>query len=279
MGYCDTYTPVTTRIATTTTTTPPPPPEQICWSVGDPHVKQFDGTLFDTHANGWRTLYGKGDLKIEVEQATFGHTPGGVAVNRAVRYSTDGGATWDELLQDGQLLSSGGTKQFVHPNVKLTVGSSDYSQYSWARVPHLYNVYVTTSEYTDATGQCTEGKLAYQRVRLRSRRLVTSDGVSFPSGDDVQVTEQMAEEACAGLGEQRDNCITDLRMVNKPEAVAKITEDYETVESTVETLATTTTTTTTSKNDADGMPEVVVDSSAMTHLCMSVLALTTFLVF
>ena len=56
------------------------------------------------------------------------------------------------MLQNGQLLSSGETKQFVQPNVKLTVESSDYSQYDWAIIPHIYNVYVTTSEYTDATG-------------------------------------------------------------------------------------------------------------------------------
>merc|ERR1712187_891061 len=83
-----------------------------CYSVGDPHLRKFDGTRFDTHVNGWKTLYAKGELRIELEQATWRSTPGGVAVNRAVRYSTDGGSTWAETLQDGQLLSAGYTKLF-----------------------------------------------------------------------------------------------------------------------------------------------------------------------
>merc|ERR1712032_482094 len=93
-----------------------------------------------------------------------------------------------------------------------------------------------------------------------------SDGVEFPSGDDVKVSKEMAEEACAGLGEQRDNCITDLRMVNEPDAVTKIKEDFETVEKTVEKLETSATTT------------MIVDSSPITHLCFSVLALATLIV-
>ena len=196
---------------------------------------------------------------------------------------------------------------YVNPNVKLTVTSGDYSQYAWARVKHIYNVYVTTSEYSDATGQCTQGKLPKLPGRLGGRRLENSDGVRFPSGDDVKVSKQQAEEACAGLGEQKDNCVTDLRMVNEPDAVAKIKEDFEEVESTLKKLTTTTTTTTTmstttttmsttttkamdnkpidgdneeSGDDGDGTTTklAVVDASGMTHLCVTVLALVTLVV-
>merc|ERR1712187_404449 len=212
------------------------------------------------------------------------------AVNRAVRYSTDGGSTWAETLQDGQLLSAGYTKQFSDSDVKLTVTSCDYSRYAWASVKHIYNVFVTTSEYDGATGQCTQGKLR--------RRLESSDGVKFPSGNDVKVSKKMAEEACAGLGEQRDNCITDLRMVNEPDAVTKIKEDFDTVESTVTKLEATTTTTTTpsvttptesttttpptetttTTPPTETTTNVVVNSSTMTRLCVSTLALMTLLV-
>jgi len=155
----------------TTPTTKPPKIPKTCYSLGDPHLKQFNGVTFDSHAAGWKTLYAKGNLKIQLEQAKWNTR--GVAVNRAVRYSTNGGTTWDETVQDGQLLSSGVIKNFNNPKVKLTVNSADYSRYAWAKVKRIYNVYVTTSEYDGATGQCTQGKLR--------RRLRTSDGIEFPS--------------------------------------------------------------------------------------------------
>merc|ERR1711896_119219 len=92
----------------------------------------------------------------------------------------------------------------------LTVNTGDYSRYSWAQVKHIYNVYVTTSDYAGATGQCTQGKL---RRRLDSD---ASDGVAFPSGNAVKVSKEQAEQACAGLTDQQANCETDLRMVNEP---------------------------------------------------------------
>merc|ERR1712157_659889 len=69
-----------------------------------------------------------------------------------------------------------------------------------------------------------------------------SDGIEFPSGNDVKVSKQRAEAACAHLGEQKQNCETDLRMVNEPDAIDKITQDFDTVESTVQRLEATTTT-------------------------------------
>merc|ERR1712003_77546 len=219
---------------TTTSTAAAPKTPKTCYSVGDPHLKKFNGAKFDSHSVGWKTLYAKGNLNIQLEQAKWNTR--GVAVNRAVRYSTDGGATWDETVQDGQLLGSGAIKIFANPQVKLTVHSADYSQYTWARVKRIYNVYVTTSEYDGATGQCTQGQLR--------RRLRTSDGIEFPSGNDVKVSKQRAEAACAHLGEQKQNCETDLRMVNEPDAIDKITQDFDTVESTVQKLEATTTTNT-----------------------------------
>merc|ERR1712130_1060718 len=126
---------------------------------------------------------------------------------------------------------------------------------TWARVKRIYNVYVTTSEYDGATGQCTQGKLR--------RHLDTSDGIKFPSGNDVKVSEQRARDACAHLSEQKENCVTDLRMVNEPDAVAKMTKDFETVETTVKRLeaTTTTTSTTTSTTTETSTPAKVTETS------------------
>merc|ERR1712003_231792 len=253
---------------TTTSTAAAPKTPKTCYSVGDPHLKKFNGAKFDSHSVGWKTLYAKGNLNIQLEQAKWNTR--GVAVNRAVRYSTDGGATWDETVQDGQLLGSGAIKIFANPQVKLTVHSADYSQYTWARVKHIYNVYVTTSEYDGATGQCTQGQLR--------RRLRTSDGIEFPSGNDVKVSEQRANDACANLSEQKQNCVTDLRMVNEPDVIDKMTKDFETVETTVKKLEATTTTTTTVETSttttaAATTTTAVVDSTTTTHVGFSVLVM------
>merc|ERR1712003_508503 len=257
---------------TTTSTAAAPKTPKTCYSVGDPHLKKFNGAKFDSHSVGWKTLYAKGNLNIQLEQAKWNTR--GVAVNRAVRYSTDGGATWDETVQDGQLLGSGAIKIFANPQVTLTVHSADYSQHTWARVKRIYNVYVTTSEYDGATGQCTQGQLR--------RRLDTSGGIEFPSGNDVKVSKQRAEAACAHLGEQKQNCETDLRMVNEPDAIGKITQDFDTVESTVQRLEATTTTnaatepSTSAKVTAPATITAedvvkIADAATTTHLCFSVL--------
>merc|ERR1739848_884817 len=246
----------TTTTATKTTTTVTTARVKVpktCYSVGDPHLKKFDGVAFDSHAVGWKTLYAKGNLKIELEQAKFKTGGVGVAVNRAVRYSTNGGTSWDEMLEAGALLSSGATKTFSNPNVKLTVSMGDFSRFSWAQVGHIYNAYVTTSDYAGATGQCTQGKL---RRRLDRD---TSDGVTFPSGTAVKVSKDQAEQACAGLTDQKANCVTDLRMVNEPAAVEKITQDFEQVETTMTTLKV--------------IDQLTVDGATTKHFCWSALAL------
>merc|ERR1712151_811840 len=179
-------------------------------------------------------------------------------------------------MGDGQLLGSGAIKIFANPRVTLTVHSADYSQHTWATVKRIYNVYVTTSEYDGATGQCSQGQLR--------RRLDTSDGIEFPSGDDVKVSKQQAKAACAHLREQKQNCETDLRMVNEPDAIAKITKDFDTVERPVQRLEATTTTNTateastsakvtaaTTTPTEDGVK--IADAATTTHLCFSVLVM------
>merc|ERR1739848_264838 len=264
-----TTTTATKTTATTTTTGVKVP--KTCYSVGDPHLKRFNGVAFDSHAVGWKTLYAQANLKIEAEQAKWKSSAVGVAVNRAVRYSTDGGTSWDEMLEDGALLSSGATKTFTNPNVKLTVNSADFSRFSWAQVGHIYNAYVTTSDYAGATGQCTQGKL---RRRLDRD---TSDGVTFPSGTAVKVSKDQAEQACAGLTDQKANCVTDLRMVNEPAAVEKIAQDFEQVETTVTKLKVV------DQVTVDGtttkiVDQVVVDGATTKYLCWSALALIIGLV-
>jgi hypothetical protein len=221
--------PTTTHVSLGTTTAAK---RQTCYSVGDPHVQMFNGAKFDTHTNGWKTLYAKGSLHIQVEQATWRKTGGGVAINRAVRYSTDGGKTWDETVEGGALLSSGSTKLFRSPDVTLTVGSGDYSSVSWASDKYIYNVFVTTSEYgSGATGQCVQGKL-----RRRLREAANSDGVVFPSGGEVKVTKEQAQVACAGLSGQKENCLIDVRMANDPAVTDLITKGFVGVEATLSTL-------------------------------------------
>merc|ERR1712072_1301602 len=125
----------------------------------------------------------------------------------------------------------------------------------WAPHKYMYHVYVTTSEYTGATGQCSQGKLRRRRLDVSGG---TSGGVAFPSGNEVKVSKEQAEAACAGLKEQKQNCVTDMRMVNEPEAVVKIREDFQTVETTVKAL--------------EAASLAVVSGATTTHLRFAALA-------
>merc|ERR1711964_896226 len=51
-------------------------------------------------------------------------------------------------------------------------------------------------------------------------------------------TKEAAEEACAGLKEQKQNCITDVRMANEPSHTQLIKEDFARVEATVQWIDT-----------------------------------------
>merc|ERR1719263_178716 len=104
-----------------------------------------------------------------------------------------------------------------------------------------------------------------------------SDGVTFPSGTAVKVSKDQAEQACAGLTDQKANCVTDLRMVNEPAAVEKIAQDFEQVETTVTKLKVV------DQVTVDGtttkiVDQVVVDGATTKYLCWSALALIIGLV-
>jgi len=223
--------------------------------------------VFTSHAVGTKTLFAKGNLRIDLEQAAWKKTGGGT-INRQVKYSTNGGKSWRAAGQTGPKMD-GYMVQFTEPNVQLSIHSSDYTGYAWSDVKYVYNVYILTEDITDVTGQCVQGKSPGRRARLRGRRLESSDGVTFPSGDDVKVSKAMAEEACAGLGKLSDSCVTDLRLVNEFDAVEKIAGDYVTVAAASPSSAISVPTTTAVVSGSD---------FTMTHLCLSVVTLVTLLV-
>merc|ERR1712226_875977 len=212
MDYCKTY-------------KPPVQPVKTCKSVGDPHVYPFEKTRFDTHRPGWVTLYKKGKLIIDAEQKVWASNNQGVAINRAVRYSTDGGVKFT-TLQNGQK----GDVDFAGHSVKLTVRVQDYSSRRNinADCKFIYDLFVTTNNYAGASGQCVEGKLATDK----------GDQLPFPSGNDVRVTEAQAKMACANIADAdlRSDCMTDVRMVNDPDVTDKLVDGFKTVEATDKVL-------------------------------------------
>merc|ERR1739848_585487 len=162
---------------------PVPKPVKTCYSVGDPHFKTFAGAVFDSHNPGWKPMYSKGDLQIELNQLQFvKNRPvpnNGPAVNAAIKYTVDGGNNW-ETRTAGELLGPNKNQPelyFAQFDVKLKVVSRDYSRFAWAQQATFYDVWITTSEYDGAKGQCVEGKL---------RRLgESSGGVFFPANPKV----------------------------------------------------------------------------------------------
>jgi len=207
---------------------PPVKAVRTCKSVGDPHVYPFEKTHFDTHIPGWVTLYKKGKLIIDAEQKVWASNNQGVAINRAVRYSTDGGVKFT-TLQNGQK----GDVDFPDHSVKLTVRVQDYSSRRNinADCKFIYDLFVTTNNYAGASGQCVEGKLASDK----------SDQLPFPSGNGVRVTETQAKAACAAISDAdlRADCVTDVRMVNDPDVTGKLVDGFKTVEATDKALRTT----------------------------------------
>ena len=201
---------------------------KICYSVGDPHIQTFEGDSFDTHQNGWKLLYSKGKLKIELEQALWNPGVSNASINKAVRYSEDNGTNW-VTRQGGELLGPEKDEEFIvfsNPNVKLTVNSPDYSNFSWAQDKRIYDVFVSTNEYEGAKGQCVTDK---------SRRLLeTSGGVNFPV--NASVSKEQAISACSLLTSQQQNCVTDVRMANDIHAVDFIAEAFVQVEYTQDKL-------------------------------------------
>merc|ERR1719181_1459667 len=215
-----TTTTTSTKAAPVTTTAP----VKTCKSVGDPHVYPFVKAQFDTHLAGWTTLYKKGNLVIAAEQKVWSTSNQGVAINRAVRYSTDGGATYT-TLQNGQ------SDQVNFPTVKLVARARDFRtrRNIHADCKFIYDIFITTSDYAGATGQCVEGKLQGD----------TSDQVAFPSGANVRVTVPQAQAACAVISDPalRADCVTDVRMINDPAVTKTVVDGFLDVEAVDKALA------------------------------------------
>lgn len=174
-------------------------------------------------------MYAKGNLRIEVEQAAWNPNVSAAAINRAIRYSTDAGANYI-TRSNGELLGDNKDKNeeiFPNPKVKLTVRSPDYSNLTWASDARIYDVFVSTNEYDDDVGgQCVQGY---------SRRLAEqSGGVDFPTNPKVSKEEAM--QACAGMGSQKQNCVTDIRMANDVKAISLVVEAFVAVEQTQKQL-------------------------------------------
>merc|ERR1711959_528792 len=201
-------------------------PAKTCYSVGDPHLSSFAGARFDSHVAGWQTLYAKGQLKIEAEQAKWRSGNTGVAINRAYRVTYNGQVTQGH---GGQMPTSNGVMQFTSPAVKLTVQAVDFTRLAWAVEKFIYNIFVTTADTVGAEGLCTRG----------SRRRLDESKPAFPT--NPLVSEQQAIAACAGLETQSDNCVTDVRMSNDPGAIDVISKSFKVVEETVERLEPSTT--------------------------------------
>jgi len=234
---------------------------KTCKSVGDPHIHPFVTATFDNHDIGWKTLYTKGDLMIQANQQIW-LTTRNVAVNAAVRYTTNArgdlsaASTWQEphgqTLENpmkapiptsaakfsdpsttrGKLIEEN-IIEFPDNHLTLQVVASDWRKLSNVH-PDLgfsYDIWVTTNDYDGAKGQCVDGEAGQNAVMVRLRRsLEDSDGVPFPK--DVKVTKTKAKEACAAISDPglKENCVTDIRMVNDPEFVDKVVSGFKNVE-------------------------------------------------
>merc|ERR1712048_1547111 len=181
----------------------------------------FEKSHFDTHFTGWVTLFESGDLIIETEQKVWAADNVGPAINRAVRYSTDGGATYT-TMENGQAHNV----DFWEKKVQLTVQVQDYSSRSNIHddCQFIYDVFITTQYYAEASGVCVN----VNGTALEGK----SEQIPFPT--TVQVSEDEAKDACKVIEdlELQADCVTDVRMVNDPSITAKLVTGFKNVETT-----------------------------------------------
>merc|ERR1712080_120465 len=129
-----------------------------------------------------------------------------------------------------------------------------------------------------AKGQCAEDELR-RRLRLEKEN---SGGVPFPA--NPLVTKEEAMQACASLGSQMNNCVTDVRMANNPKATSVITQVFVEVENVLKRLKETPTTTksggddtTTTTTASPSTTTSSLSSTTTTSVCLSVFAMLTVL--
>jgi hypothetical protein len=207
---------------------------------------------FTDHTVGWKTLYQKLDLIVQVYQRRWvGKTSGGpvVASNTAVRFSSHGGKTYTEMSKGEVINNKNPVFNIVgHHGMEASSQKHFPNYFLWVRVTArdfkavsgstendiIYDVHVTTSDYDGATGQCVEGK----RRRLGDNSGGLGLGL-YPTGSDVKVTEAEAEQACASIVDLalRANCVTDIRMYNDPKAPKVVAAAYVSVERIDDSLA------------------------------------------
>jgi len=183
-------------------TTDAQPETKTCMSVGDPHIKAFNGTAFDIHSLGWHLLYERKGVKIE----TF-HTP----IKPTSTMASNGG--WRMSVND-VIVGEGGADGYVPPDNGVLYIVDPFTIYisvhTWrpSDGSSWYNIFITTSWYGDATGLCADEE-------------VVADVLELPEDEQVTVDQAMAQKICANAGLldmgdifQFDNCVADGMLMN-----------------------------------------------------------------
>jgi len=172
-----------------------------CHSIGDPHIKAFNGTKFDNHSPGWQLLYEKGRAKVESFHDLF--LPGTLAMsNTKWRVSYD-----NEVVAEGEggmVPPDDGVVFLYDPMTWIRVQVSemhDPTSANGIENRFIYNIFITTSHYGGAFGLCADTD-------------VQNEEPIFP--DEPRVTDEAARAVCGGLlgSELFDDCVADAKLFN-----------------------------------------------------------------
>ena len=168
-----------------------------------------------------------GRVKIEAEHAKIRPNRKNLMNNRAWRISYDNQIL--EQGEDGVIPSNNGKVTLFDPMVEVRITAH---QARWLEHENkfYYNIFITTSDYKDASGLCTTAE-------------VVNESPEFP--ENPTITVAAAEAACAALvgTDEYDDCVADLRLIDDIDAVddivgaaataaaveERLVEDFETV--------------------------------------------------
>jgi len=180
------------------------PPILTCHSIGDPHIKSFNGTKFDNHSPGWHVLFEKDTIKVESYHDYFLPEFSAAMSNTKYRISYQNVTVAEG--EDGAIPDNNDGIIFLYePMTWVKIQANEMHNPDSAitlKNKFIYNIFITTSHYEGSFGLCSD------------REEIQNETPELPA--DLQVSDEQAKTICMDFldTELYDDCIADAIFIN-----------------------------------------------------------------